>query len=91
MLHEVVFAIACMVAIVNPTGPAFQLSVSLVLMSDPVGLALERFGFAAIGEGTSKRLYVFVNVLRPIGRLVKLLDLEAQGTFELSRKASDRR
>jgi len=83
MLHEVVLAIAGMVAVCNLTCPVLQLTVSLVLMSNPVRLALERFRFPAIGKGARERLYVFMHMFGPIGRLVELFDLETQRAFEL--------
>jgi hypothetical protein len=77
MLHKVVFSVAGVVAIINLAGPVLQLSMSLILVTDPISLALERFWLAAIGKCTRKRLDIFVYVLRPVGWLVKFLDLEA--------------
>jgi hypothetical protein len=41
MLHEIILAVAGVVAVSNLTRPILQLTVSFVLMSDPVCLALE--------------------------------------------------
>jgi hypothetical protein len=57
--------------------PVLQLSVAFVLMSNPVSLALERFRLATARECACERLDVLMNMLRPIGGLVKLLYFEA--------------
>jgi hypothetical protein len=77
MLHKVVFSIACVVAISDLAGPVLQLTMSLILVADPISLALERFWFAAIGKCAREWLDVFMYVLRPVRRLVEFLDLEA--------------
>jgi hypothetical protein len=87
MLHEVIFAIACVVTIGYLASPILELSMPFILVSDPVSFSLERLWFAAVWKGTSERLNILVYVLGPIRRLVELLDLETQRTFELGWKA----
>ena len=91
VLHEVVLAEASVVAVCDVACPILELSVALIFMADPIGLALERLRFLAIGKGTRKRLDIFVYVLSPIGRLVEFLHLETQWAFELGWKSFDRR
>ena len=57
--------------------PALKLSMPLILMSNPIGLALEGFRLVAIRKGASERLNIFVDMLGPIRRFVELLDFEA--------------
>jgi hypothetical protein len=54
-------------------------------MANPVGLALEGFGFHAARERTREGLDVLEDMLRPIGRFLDGLDLEAYGTLEFGR------
>ena len=77
VLNEVILAETCMVTISNVTGPVLELSVAFVLVSNPVSFALERFGFLAVREGTGEGLNVFMDMLRPVRRLIELLHLEA--------------
>ena len=43
MLDEIIFAVADVGAVDDITDPPFQLSMSLVFVSDPVGFPLEGF------------------------------------------------
>jgi hypothetical protein len=41
MLNKIVFAIACMIAVRHAASPIFKLSVSFILVSNPIGLSFE--------------------------------------------------
>jgi hypothetical protein len=77
MLNEIILSKACVVAVTNLARPVFQLTVPLILMPNPIGFSLERLGFSAIREGTSKWLNILVHVFCPIRRLIELFDFEA--------------
>ena len=83
MLHKIVLAKTRMIAIGDVASPILQLSVALILMTDPISLALERLRFLTVREGTGERLDIFVHMFGPVRRFVEFLHLETQGTFEL--------
>ena len=66
MLNKVILSITRMCAILYVTSPPFQLTVPLILMSHPVGLALERFWLRALCKGTGEGLYILMYVLGPV-------------------------
>ena len=72
-----------MIAVRDLTSPVFQLPMPFVLVSDPIGLALKRLGFTAIGKGASERLYILVHVFGPVGWFIEFLDLKAQWALKL--------
>ena len=84
MLHEIVLAVAGMVAIWQRARPPLQLAVPLILVSNPVRFAFERFWLGAPGERASERLHIFVHMLGPIRRLLELFHLETYWTFKFS-------
>lgn len=90
VLHEIVFTVASVVAIGDVACPVLQLSVAFVFVSNPIGLTLERLGLLTIGKGAGKGLNIFVYMLGPVRRLVKLLYLKAQRAFKLSWETFDR-
>lgn len=90
MLDEVVLAETGVRAVAKITCPEFKLTMSLILVSDPIGLALERLRFVAPDEGAGKWLDVLMNMFSPVRRLVEPLDFETQVAFEFRRKALDR-
>lgn len=91
MLDEIVLAVACVRAIGKIAGPPFEVSMSFVLVPDPVCFSLEGFRFSAFGEGACEWVNVFVDVFGPVGGLRKLFDFEADGAFEFCWKSGDRR
>lgn len=89
MLNEIVPPIASVGAFPNVAGPGLQLSMPLILMPDPIGLALERLGIVAVRKRTSKRLNIFVYVFGPVRRFLELLHLETIRAFKLGGKELD--
>lgn len=91
MLNEVILAETSVRTIGEIAGPPFEMSVSFVLVSNPVRFSFEGLRFGAFGEGASEGMNVFVDVFSPIGGLGKLFDLEANGAFKFCWKSGDRR
>lgn len=83
VLQEVVSPIAGMPAVFDITRPPFQMTMALIFVTHPVRLPLEELGFSAFVPSTSKWLYIFVYMLRPVGRLRKLLGLVTELTLKL--------
>lgn len=90
-MNEIVLSIAGVVAIGYLTSPMLQLSMTFVLVSDPVCFAFEGFGLPAIKKGTCEGLHVFMDVFRPIRWFEKLFDFETQRAFKLGGETFDRR
>jgi hypothetical protein len=76
MLDEIVLTKTGMGALSYIALPSLKLSMSLILMSNPVGLALEGFRLVATRKRTSEWLNVLVDMLSPIRRFVELFDFE---------------
>ena len=85
VLNEVIFSEALVRTIAHITLPPLELAMSFILMSNPVSFAFEGFGICTGLKCASEGLNIFVNMLRPVRRFVKFLDLEAQRTFEFRR------
>src|SRR5947207_9949708 len=77
VLHEVVAAVAGMIAVWQVTRPSLELAVAFILVAHPVSLALEGLRLRATGEGASERLHILMHVLRPIRWLMELLHFAA--------------
>lgn len=90
MLNEVILAVTGVRTIGEIAGPPFEMSMSFVLVSNPVRFSLEGLRFVALGESACEGMDVFVDVFSPIGGLGKLFDLEANRAFKFCWKSGDR-
>ena len=86
VLNKVVLAIAYVTTIWLFASPLLQMTMTLVLMSNPVSFSLERLWFRTVGKGAGEGLHIFMHVFRPIRWLSEFLDLETQRTFKLGRQ-----
>ena len=62
VLNEIIFSEAHMSTVSHIALPPLQLSVSFVLMSDPIGLPLKGFSVRTALEGASERLQILAHL-----------------------------
>lgn len=89
MLNEVILAVTSVCTIGEITGPPFEMSMSFILVSNPVRFPFEGLRLGTFGKGACKGMDVLVDVFSPIGGLGKLFDLEANRTFKFCWKSGD--
>ena len=76
MLDKVVSAITLVSTARQIALPPFEMSVSLVLMPDPIGFALESLWICTTRKGACVRLNILEYMLRPVRWLPELLHFE---------------
>jgi hypothetical protein len=84
MLKEIVPAETLVMACFYITCPPLKVSVTFILMTNPIGFAFEHLWSRALVPGASKGLHILVDVFCPVGWLHKLLGRKAQSALELS-------
>lgn len=82
MLQEVVTSVTDVSTFFNIARPPFEMTMTFVLVPNPIGFSLEHLGVPAPVPCTGERLNILMDVLSPVRRLDELPGGKAQLAFE---------